>query len=81
MISVTRLNGTEIVVNADLIESIESCDDDTVVTLVDGKRFVVREPTPEVVERIRRFRSDIIRHSDDVEVAPTLQLRVLRPTD
>ena len=80
MIAVTRLNGTEVVVNADLIEAIESRDADTLVTLVDGKRYLVRETTQQVVERIRRYRSDIIRHVEDVEVAPTAQLRVLRRT-
>ena len=56
MIWVTRLNGTEMVVNADLLESIESTPD-TVLTLVDGKRYVISESAAEVVERVRRFRA------------------------
>ena len=56
MISVTRLNGSEIVVNADLIETVEATPD-TVITLVDGKKYVVGQSTDEVVERIRQFRA------------------------
>ena len=59
MIWVTRLNGTEMVVNADLVESIESTPD-TVLTLVDGKRYVISESAAEVVERVRRFRASIL---------------------
>ena len=59
MIWVTRLNGTEMVVNADLVESIESTPD-TVLTLVDGKRYVICESAAEVVERVRRFRASIL---------------------
>jgi flagellar protein FlbD len=80
VISVTRLNGTEVVVNADLIETVESDDADTVVTLVDGKRYVVRETTQQVVDRIRHFRADIIRRVDDPVITTTAQLRVLRRT-
>jgi flagellar protein FlbD len=47
------------VVNADLVESIESTPD-TVVTLVDGKRYVICESAAEVVDRVRRFRASIL---------------------
>ena len=43
MINVTRLNGKQIMINAELIESVEETPD-TVVTLTDGKKFVVKEP-------------------------------------
>lgn len=51
MIELTRLNGKSFVVNADLIETVEATPD-TVVTLVTGKRFVVLNRVPEVVERV-----------------------------
>ena len=76
MISVTRLNGTEIVVNADLIETIEATPD-TVITLVDGKKYVVHETTNDVVERIRLFRAAILRRVDDPVVASAAELYVL----
>lgn len=64
MIWVTRLNGSEIVVNADLIEVVESTPD-TVLTLVDGKKYVVHESAEEVVNRIRAYRASILREAEN----------------
>jgi flagellar protein FlbD len=76
VISVTRLNGSEIVVNADLIETIEATPD-TVITLVDGKKYVVNETTEQVVEKIRMFRAAILRRVDDPHVPTAAELYVL----
>jgi len=57
------------VVNSDLVESIESTPD-TILTLVDGKRYVVSEPAAEVVARIRAFRASILSYLDQPAVAP-----------
>ncbi len=75
MISVTRLNGSEIVVNADLIETVEATPD-TVITLVDGKKYVVGQTTEEVVERIRQFRAGILRRVDDPKFSEAAELYV-----
>jgi flagellar protein FlbD len=64
MIIVTRLNGSEIVVNADLIETIEATPD-TIVTLVDGTRYVVEESPTELVDRIKIYRAAVLRFSGD----------------
>ncbi len=48
MISVTRLNGTKVVINALLIEVIDEAAD-TVITLTTGNRFVVKEKAAELV--------------------------------
>ena len=64
MIQITRLNDTEIIVNADLIEVIEATPD-TVITLIDGTRFVVREPPDELVDRIQRYRAGLLALRDD----------------
>ena len=50
MIRLTRLNGDEFVVNADLIRFIESRPD-TFVTLTTDDRLIVRESVEEVVKR------------------------------
>ena len=50
MIKLTRLNGDEFVVNADLIRFIESRPD-TYVTLTTDDRLIVRESVEEVVHR------------------------------
>lgn len=50
MIKLTRLNGEEFILNADLISFIETRPD-TYITLTTEDRFVVRERVDEVVER------------------------------
>ena len=62
MIIVTRLNGSEIVVNADLIETVEATPD-TIVTLVDGTRYVVEESPSELVDRIKTYRAAVLQFS------------------
>jgi uncharacterized protein YlzI (FlbEa/FlbD family) len=58
MITVTRLNKQEIALNCDLIEFIEALPD-TTLRLVTGKFLVVRESLPEVLEKIRAWRSSV----------------------
>ncbi len=50
MISVTRLNGHRVVLNADLIKFLEETPD-TMITLLNGERIIVKEPLDEVVRR------------------------------
>ena len=50
MIKLTRLNGDEFIVNAELIRFVESRPD-TYVTLTSNDRFIVRESVEEVVKR------------------------------
>ena len=40
MIEVTRLNGTTVLINSDLIETVEETPD-TVISLTTGKKFIV----------------------------------------
>lgn len=48
MITVTRLNGKQFVINAELIRTVES-NPDTTITLINGDHFIVTEPMQEVV--------------------------------
>ncbi len=48
MITVTRLNNQRIVVNADLIRTVEA-NPDTIIKLVNGDHIVVKESMEEVV--------------------------------
>jgi flagellar protein FlbD len=50
MIKLTRLNGEEFVVNAELIRYVEARPD-TYVTLTSNERVIVKEPVAEVVRR------------------------------
>ena len=58
MITLTRLNRSQLVVNADLIEFVEATPD-TVVTLVTARKLLVRESVEEVVARIIEFRKKV----------------------
>jgi flagellar protein FlbD len=58
MIHVTRLDGTDVVVNADLISTIERTPD-TMLALVTGARLMVRETVEDVVERVVAFRKRV----------------------
>lgn len=69
MISLTRLSGTAFVLNADLIERLD-CTPDTIVTLVDDKKYVVLEPMEEIVSRVSAWRSRIIAGSHHPEERP-----------
>jgi flagellar protein FlbD len=54
MIKVTRLNGEEFIVNAELIQFVESRPD-TYITLTTADRLIVRESADEVVQRCVAF--------------------------
>jgi len=56
MIPVTRLNGQEVYVNADMILFLESSPE-TILTLENGKKVTVKETIPQVVERVVEFKS------------------------
>ncbi|HUO30830.1 MAG TPA: flagellar FlbD family protein [Bryobacteraceae bacterium] len=62
MIHLTRLNRLPLVLNADLIESIEVTPD-TVIALTTGQKLVVLEPAEEVVARVLEFRRAVYRGS------------------
>ena len=54
MIQLTRLNDRPLVVNADLIKYVEETPD-TLVTLANGDRLMVKETTEEVVRKVIEF--------------------------
>ena len=68
MILVTRLKGTVFALNPDLIERAEGTPD-TVVTLVDGTKYVVSESVHEIMARVREFRAAVIATAGQLERA------------
>jgi flagellar protein FlbD len=58
MIALTRLNGQPIMVNCDLIESVETTPD-TVITLVSGNKLIVRDTMETIQDRIIEFKRKI----------------------
>jgi flagellar protein FlbD len=59
VILLTRLNGQGFVLNPDLILKAESTPD-TVVTLVDGTKFVVLEPLDVLSSRVVQYRAQVV---------------------
>lgn len=59
MIVVTRLHGSVLALNCDLIERVEASPR-TILTMVDGSRYVVRESVAEIVDKVRAFRASVI---------------------
>ena len=58
MIEVTRLNGTTVLINSDLIETVEETLD-TVISLTTGKKFIVKESRQEVKNLVKSYKRDI----------------------
>jgi flagellar protein FlbD len=59
MITLTRLSGSVFLLNADLIERVDSTPD-TVITLVDGKKYVVAETMSQVLDAVVAFRGEVV---------------------
>ncbi len=58
MIELSLINGSQIVLNSDLIEFIEATPD-TVISLSTGKKMIVKETVQDVVDRIIEFRKQV----------------------
>jgi flagellar protein FlbD len=59
MIELTRLNGRPMMLNSDLIKTAESSPD-TMLTLINGEKLIVRENIGEVVERVLVYRARLL---------------------
>ena len=55
MIKVTRINDTELVINSDLVEFVESIPD-TIISLTTGKKVMVRETVDDIIARVAEFK-------------------------
>ena len=58
MILIRRLNGEEVSLNAELIESVESCPD-TLVTLTNGKKMMVLDDHDEIIRKVIAYRQRV----------------------
>lgn len=58
MIELTKLNGAKILVNDQLIEVVEETPD-TVISLVTGKKIIVKESRQDVKNLVKSYRKDI----------------------
>lgn len=57
MIEVTKINGTKLLVNTSLIETVEETPD-TVMTLTDGKKVIIKESRHEVKNLVKLARRE-----------------------
>ena len=78
MIELTRLNGRPMVVNSDLIKTAEASPD-TMLTLINGEKLIVREEIGDVVEKVLAYRARLLavvakrlHHFSDLERAAAL---------
>ena len=58
MIEVTRLNGTTVLINSDLIETVEETPD-TVISLTTGRKFIVKESRQQIKSLVKSYKRDI----------------------
>ena len=58
MIELTRINGTKILVNPDLMELVEETPD-TVVAFTTGRKIIVKESRQERKNLVKSYRKDI----------------------
>ena len=59
MIELTRLNGNPILLNSDLIKTAEASPD-TMLTLINGEKLIVRESCEDVLDRVIDYRAGLL---------------------
>lgn len=59
MITLHKMNGDEFILNANHIETIES-KPDTTITLVNEKKYLVKETKDEVLSRIYEYYNNVL---------------------
>jgi flagellar protein FlbD len=55
MIALRKINGSEFILNADLIESIESTPD-TMISLTSGKKYIVQNKVDDIVRKTIKYK-------------------------
>jgi len=55
MIEVNPLNGNKFILNSNHIEKIEEIPE-TVITLINGKKYLVKESSKEIVDKVIEFK-------------------------
>ncbi|MDE2314025.1 MAG: flagellar FlbD family protein [Elusimicrobia bacterium] len=58
MITLHKLNGTAVVINAEIIEALE-IGQETVVCLATGNRYLVRESAEEITKKVLEYRQAV----------------------
>ena len=77
MIHLTRLNSQDFAVNSDLIKFIENAPD-TMLTLTNGEKIVVRESADEVVRKVVEFRRAVLAGLVSMGIEPNSALAAMK---
>lgn len=77
VIIVTRLNGAQFGVNPDLLQRVDSAPD-TILTLIDGTKYIVREPMAEVISRINEHRAQLLARAQEIQASPPPTVELVR---
>ncbi|MFI2753212.1 flagellar FlbD family protein [Cellulomonas sp. P22] len=80
MIVVTRLNGPQFGVNPDLLQRIDSAPD-TILTLIDGTKYIVEESMTEVIALIHEHRAVLLARAQEIQAAPKPSVELVRDLD
>lgn len=59
MVKLTRLSGTQFVLNAEMVQEIESTPD-TIVTLTSGKKVMVKESVEDVIQAVLEYKRSVL---------------------
>ncbi len=66
MVKITRLNGSILVVNADMIEFLEATPD-TIVTLSTGRKVVAKESIDELIDKVVEYKRRFLQPIPEVK--------------
>lgn len=64
MIEITRINGTKLMINAEIIQAVEATPD-TVITLTTGAKYIVEEECEEIRRRVIEYKHNILTGFDE----------------
>ena len=59
MIEVTKLNGSQVLINSDLIEIVEETPD-TVITFTTGRKIIVKESRQQIKSLVKSYKREIM---------------------
>ena len=74
MVTLTRLTGMPFALNPDLIERVDETPD-TVITLVDGTKYLVRESLADVVAAVMEYRARLLATAGAIETSEPSAVR------
>lgn len=80
MIEITRLNGVKMVLNAELIETVEETPD-TVITCTTGRKLIVKESRQEIKNLVISYKKEIYERTWDYESISGQANRLITPEE